>query len=281
MKRLLLSVIIALSCLSVSAQRDTIRIAAIGNSYTVDAVNNYLYEIFDAAGMEAVIGNLYIGGCTLERHWRTIADTTETTDHVYFKIVGGETVKNKHAQISDCLSDEPWDVIVFQQGSGYNGIYESHFPWMHYLMGYIESFLEPGSYRLGYQQSWAYHRSSTRDAFKLYDYDQDKMFSALLAVADRLREDGELDFIIPSFMAIQNGRYTHIGDNFHRDNTSHLEKSYGRYTVACTWFESISGIDVRSISYRPDTISDELARLCRECAHAAVANPYTITILEQ
>ena len=37
-----------------------VRILAIGNSFSQDAVEQYLYELFDAAGTKVVIGNMYI-----------------------------------------------------------------------------------------------------------------------------------------------------------------------------------------------------------------------------
>ena len=35
-----------------------IRILAIGNSFSQDAVEQYLYELFDAAGIKVIIGNM-------------------------------------------------------------------------------------------------------------------------------------------------------------------------------------------------------------------------------
>lgn len=38
-----------------------LRILAIGNSFSQDAVEQYLWNLFNADGQEVVIGNLYIG----------------------------------------------------------------------------------------------------------------------------------------------------------------------------------------------------------------------------
>ena len=46
----------------------TIRLLAIGNSFSADAVEQELYPLFAAAGKKIVIGNLYIAGCPLEKH---------------------------------------------------------------------------------------------------------------------------------------------------------------------------------------------------------------------
>ena len=60
-------------------QRDTLRILAIGNSFSVDGVEHYLWELFDAAGIPVVIGNMYIGGCTLEKHWNNALSDAPAT----------------------------------------------------------------------------------------------------------------------------------------------------------------------------------------------------------
>ena len=64
---MLLFLTLGLSALA--AQRDTLRILAIGNSFSQDAIEQNLWELFDAEGIPVIIGNLYIGGCTLQRHY--------------------------------------------------------------------------------------------------------------------------------------------------------------------------------------------------------------------
>ena len=51
-----------------AAQKDTLRILAIGNSFSWNAVEQNLSAIALADGKCAIIGNMYIGGCSLERH---------------------------------------------------------------------------------------------------------------------------------------------------------------------------------------------------------------------
>lgn len=59
---MLLFLTLGLSALA--AQRDTLRILAIGNSFSQDAIEQNLWELFDAEGIPVIVGNLYIGGCT-------------------------------------------------------------------------------------------------------------------------------------------------------------------------------------------------------------------------
>lgn len=41
---------------------ETVKILAIGNSFSADAVEQELYGLFEAVGQKVVIGNMYIGG---------------------------------------------------------------------------------------------------------------------------------------------------------------------------------------------------------------------------
>lgn len=52
---------------------DTLRVLAIGNSFSQDAVEQYLHELGKSEGYIMIIGNMYIGGCSLERHVKIYA----------------------------------------------------------------------------------------------------------------------------------------------------------------------------------------------------------------
>ena len=53
------------------------RVLAIGNSYSQDATR-YLYGIARAGGVDVKVVNLYIGGCSLSRHYRNmLSELTE------------------------------------------------------------------------------------------------------------------------------------------------------------------------------------------------------------
>ncbi|RZK76174.1 MAG: DUF4886 domain-containing protein, partial [Pedobacter sp.] len=45
-----------------------IKILAIGNSFSDDAIEHYLYGLAKAGGYKVIIGNLYIGGAPLDLH---------------------------------------------------------------------------------------------------------------------------------------------------------------------------------------------------------------------
>ena len=64
-----------------------IRVLAIGNSFSQDAVEQYLYELAHAQGDSLVIGNAYIGGCSIDRHYTNLVK--DSALYAYRKIVGG------------------------------------------------------------------------------------------------------------------------------------------------------------------------------------------------
>ena len=72
MKLRITLVIAVIFAFTLGAAARTIRVLAIGNSFSEDAVEQYLYELGQDAGVDFVIGNLYIGGCPLQRHWNNV-----------------------------------------------------------------------------------------------------------------------------------------------------------------------------------------------------------------
>lgn len=80
LKTLLLFLAFALCSLQSSFAK-TIKVLAIGNSFSEDAIEQNLYELGKAAGDEFIIGNLYIGGCPLKNTGtmpKTIKELTDT-----------------------------------------------------------------------------------------------------------------------------------------------------------------------------------------------------------
>ncbi|MCQ2183911.1 MAG: DUF4886 domain-containing protein [Bacteroidales bacterium] len=255
---------------------EVLRILAIGNSFTEDAVEQNLYELLDSAGIKAVTANCYIGGCTLETHWKNEISTDKKNTNSYRKIVDGQKTTTANVSIEYILKDEPWNYVIFQQGHGYYGLVDTHYPYLDSLVNYVGRFLEKGTYKVGYQLNWAFPVEPGTSYFAYYGNDQMTMYKACVDCARTLKQKSGLDIIIPTGTAIQNGRTTALGDTFNRD-WGHLEKTYGRYTAACTWFEAITGLDVRENGYYPMSVGANLATMCRKFAHDAVQNPYSIT----
>ena len=69
MKKLLFLLVAWFMAMGVEAQtQPTLRVLAIGNSFSEDAVEQYLWELGREAGVNFVIGNAYRGGWSLAAH---------------------------------------------------------------------------------------------------------------------------------------------------------------------------------------------------------------------
>lgn len=252
-----------------------IRILAIGNSFSQDAVEQYLYELFAADGQQVIIGNLYIGGCTLETHHKLMK--SGEGKYAYRKVVDGVKTETGNTALLAGLEDEPWDYVSLQQASGSSGKYETYTPYLPQLLEYVRTNVDNPQVKLMFHQTWAYASSSDHGEFPKYDSDQMTMYNAIMSAASSAMEDNpSLSLLIPSGTAIQNGRTSYLGDSFNRDGY-HLETTYGRYTAACTWYETISGRSVVGNSYAPDKVDAMQKAVAQNAAHLAVLDPWNVT----
>lgn len=265
--------------LNVSVSAAPLRILAIGNSFSQDAIEQYLWNMFNAVGVEAVIGNMYIGGCSLERHWSN-AESGDAA-YEYRKVVKGEKTNSKNVALETALTDENWDYISVQQASDYSGMYDEYEPYLTDLVGYVRSKATNKNVKILFHQTWAYSKDSNHQSFPNYDKDQMKMYNGIVDAAKKVMEKGNVDILIPSGTAIQNGRTSYIGDEFDRDGY-HLNEQYGRFTAACTWYQSLISYENITVSaldntFVPASVDDSQASVARNAAVYAVQKPYEVT----
>lgn len=292
--QLLLSVIFCIGCAHASAQHftnypipqqpDTLRILGVGNSFTDDGMM-YLPELLEAAGIKNVIlGRLYIGGCSLERHCHEYAQNNAS--YIYYKSTDNHWVTvSKEATLVDGITDEPWDIVVLQQVSGKSGLYETYHPWFEQLVEIVRWYCPNAGACIAWQQTWAYAKTSDHGDFIRYDKNQQRMFDAIVASVKRLDEESSIDIIIPSGTAIQNLRNTELCDSLEltRDGY-HLSLKTGRYTAACTWFQALVapalGTNVCDnpclLEGTPYALTPKEAASCLQAARKACIRKYEI-----
>ena len=275
MKKYFLSIFIALSCFqsAFAAQGDTLRVLAIGNSFSQDAVEQNLREIAEAQGKVIYIGNMYIGGCSLSRHWWNVLRNAK--DYRLGRIGDdGRLEYEKGYSIEQVLRKFKWDVISFQQNSGHSGIEMTYEPYLAKLLEYFRNHSGQGV-RFMFHQTWAYEQTSTHQDFVFYHYSQKEMYEAIMKCSRRVCEKHKLE-LIPCGTAIQNLRNSYIGDRACRDGY-HLNLTFGRYTAAATWFAALFGERVSGNPYCPEGVTPEQLGAAQKAADAAVAKPYSVT----
>lgn len=258
------------------AQQKTVRILAIGNSFSQDAVEQYLHELAEAEGISTIIGNMFIGGCSLERHVKNARDNAPA--YAYRKIgTDGKKREKGKMSLETVLADEDWDYVSLQQASPFSGMYETYEASLPELIEYVKARL-PKKTKLMLHQTWAYASTSKHSGFKNYNCNQLTMYQAIADAVKKAAKANKIKIVIPSGTAIQNARTSFIGDHLNRDGY-HLDVKIGRYTAACTWFERIFKHNVVGNPYTPEGLDEARKAVAQKAAHAAVKHPYKVTDL--
>ena len=93
-----------------------LKVLTIGNSFSDDTME-YFYQIADLVGVGDIeLGNLYIGGCTLETHLNNARDNSPSYEY-RTNYDGSWSTEFKYKML-DAVSSNDWDFISFQQASG-------------------------------------------------------------------------------------------------------------------------------------------------------------------
>lgn len=276
-KKLLLLLALVTMIVGTACAKHTVRILAVGNSFSEDAIEQNFHEIAQAASVTTVVGNLFIGGCSLERHVECM--NTQAPAYRYRKInADGVMIEAAKCRLDSALADECWDYISVQQASHFSGDYATYQPYLEQLVAYIKAHVK-GKPRIVFHQTWAYSKDSNHNGFRRYGNSQDQMYEAIIGCSHRVMADLKPDVLVPSGTAIQNARTSSLGDTLNRDGF-HLNYIYGRYTAACTWFEAITGKSVIGNAYTPKGITPLQKNIAQKAAHAAVKEPFKVTVIE-
>lgn len=269
-----------------------LHVLAIGNSFSQDAVEQNLWNIAAADGVQMVIGNMYIGGCSIERHVNNIRD--DKADYAYRKVaVDGSFSTVEHFTLAKAIIDEKWDYVSVQQASHYSGKLETY-ELLPELVAWIHE--NAPEAKVIFHQTWAYPNGSNHPSFPDYDSDCEEMYDDIMHAVKKATKRNDIDIIVPSGTAIQNGRANPVlGENLTRDGF-HMDLRIGRYLIACAWYETLTGITPVRNAFVPTVkgsanggrydpkLSDPSAEeilAAQKAAHAAVKHPFKVTKLRK
>ena len=235
-------------------------ILSIGNSFSQDA-QAYVKGVFEAAGVEALAANLYIGGCTLVRHWNNAA--SDIAD--YELEINGQSV-GRNISIREALDMCDWDVITLQESSA-RSVEIGHFtPYLPKLAEYIRARCKKA--KIALMQTWGYNDEKLHVIKNLGFSTPEAMFDASEKCYAEAKEMIGADLIIPAGKAIKNLYMAQA--HSHRDG-QHASLGLGRYTLALTWLKALCGIEATGNSFRDfsEELTDEQIKLAWESADNA------------
>ncbi len=253
------------------AEDGALKILCIGNSFSVDSME-YVYGVAQAAGVKnIVLGNLYIGGCSLATHLSNLQG--DKGAYTYYTNTSGSWSSTGGKKISDAVKSDDWDFISIQQVSGYSGVEDSYAD-----LDAILDIVEPmnPSARLVWHMTWAYKTGSGHADFPKYDKNQMTMYNAIVnAVQAKVLTDDRIEIVIPAGTSIQNARTSYVGDNFTRDGY-HLN-DYGRFIGSLTFVKALTGLSIDGITYKLDSMTENNLLVAIDAVNKAMATPYAVT----
>jgi hypothetical protein len=243
---------------------DSLRILAIGNSFTEDAMQ-YMDAMVKASGIDIsriCVSTLTEGSSNFET-W-----PNKDYENKVFSLnrVTGTAVMQHEGKLRELLHQN-WDVIVVQQSSTLSYDWKS----FAYLKGLEEKLLmyctNPGLC-LAFQLVWSHDHS-----------EMPYVLEGNIACCKKMMNRYGIDLIIPTGVAIQNARDTRLNDDMYltRDYW-HLNKGMARYIATATWFESlfkpVFNVTVMDNSCQPDgkNAYDDIV-LAKQCVIKAVTDP--------
>lgn len=219
-----------------------VKILSIGNSFSQDA-HRWLYKLAKDNNIEIKTSNLYIGGCSLEMHWKNYKESNKYYEFWF----NGET-KSYDSGIAEALELEEWDIVTLQQVSQLSGMYETYEPYLSSLATVVKNKL-PNA-KLYFHQTWAYEIDSTHEGFVNYEKSQNNMFNSIKEASKKAAETINAK-LIPTGTVIQTLRETVPEFNYKNGGVSlcrdgfHLSLDYGRFAAAATWLHTITGQKIK------------------------------------
>lgn len=232
----------------------SLKLLAIGNSFSDDAVK-YLYSLAKNAGAKnVVIASMDVPGCDLKIHRANAQSDLPIYKYTKCgKSTGGKTKVFTNISILSALKDENWDYITLQQSSAMSGIMKSYNGDLDFLVKYIMKNRPLKTTKLCWHMTWAYAKNYREDKFESYHFNQSEMYRAICRVIkNKIEPDSRIEVMIPVGTAIQNLRTSYIGDRLNRDGR-HLNE-IGRYTAALTFMKSL-GFSIDGVSWLPKSKS--------------------------
>ena len=242
------------------------KILAIGNSFSEDAMR-YLHQLAKGAEFDLTAVNLCIGGCSLERHINNHRDNLQE----HHRIVNG-AYTGEYCSVKEGLLSGTWDVVTIQQVSHMSGREETYEPFGSDLLEVVKEYA-PNA-KIYFHRTWAYEIDSTHGGYVHYECDQKKMYDMIISATNKFCEKHSLP-VIPSGDVIQALRktpefdYANGGESLCRDGF-HMNLVYGRYAVAATWFETLTGKSIFDSTFVPEGADEEKIEVIKKIVHSMV-----------
>ena len=271
----------------------SIKILALGNSYSNDAFA-WLHKIFESAGYdEVILGYIINGGCNINNHWSNIDDdpTNDFGIEIFATYNGrleryptGDGVSLRDAYVK-MISMYEWDVVTVSHGPKHVEIRETY-SHLSELIVFVKENLKNPNAKFLYHMIWKYNDNiSGGSTMDVYDDILDITRNIVLKNADFVG-------VIPAATMRQNMMSSYLCDGDISRDYGHMGLGFGRYALGLLWYCCLVGGSPDDVSFIPsksdvssellgkfpyDEVTEEKMMIAREAIKNAIASPYEIT----
>lgn len=222
-----------------------LKVLMIGNSFSFSNLWQ-MPQVAASMGRKLDLASLYIGGCSLERHWRNVetAATNATFKPYRFDRItcGKHAVEKSAANIPDALIMDKWDVVTLHQASHFSWRPETFEPFGGSLVEKIRE-LAPQA-KIVVQETWSYPPWDKR--LKQFGFDQSEMYKRLHAAYAAFARQYGLE-VIPVGTAAE---FVPNRDALFTEPDFHFNDG-GIYLQGLAFTAKLFGVDVRKCPYKP------------------------------
>lgn len=282
--------------LQAELQPDTLRLLAIGNSFSGDALAFLPFMLQQISPRtHVVVGILHQSGAQLS--WQLSAFKKDADYDAYYKWTPerGMWFKQSFTNAWSALSDEHWDFVTLQQASLYSVDYTTISP---YLQPMAEQLRELGyNGKLAWIITPAYpdgaRRLSSMNVNGKPVTTSDEMFQAIGKCAMQVMQNPNLDLVLPCGTALQNARHTSLNNyaNSLSSDGVHLQSGIPMFVESCAAAMALlhtaftrCHVNMNQNMYKPLSrgsqvgMSSDNQDLAVRCAGQAFNSPFEATL---
>jgi len=250
----------------------------------------WLWKILKECGYEnVVVGHGYWGSSTLAEQFASL-DATDPNHSIfqYWKYTDSQdATKTNSVTLDSILSDESWDVVIFQQQSDEAGQYDSFVSSefdINDFLSYVKTAIGNNNIKIGLALTWSHATGYTGDKFaEYYNSDPATQLSAIKAVIPRVSDHmSQCDYIVNAGIAVEYGRnntyLNALGNEMLRSDKNHLYYGIPSFMCGVVYALAVTDININELTWYP-TATDEgvqnirtsafLAYLAKQCAKNA------------
>lgn len=268
----------------------TVKILTVGNEQAVDRAQ-YLVPMARELGIEIILGHLFIPGGYLSSS--AGGTSSGNTAFNFYKFEGDAWKTASGYSLQRALQEEDWNYILLSQTMGLAGdletiqgsIAEHHY--LYSLAMYISYNTKLGgktkyTAKVLWNMTWAFEDTATYADFGKYDFDQMKMYDAIVSTTQTALANSQVKKyvkgVIPTGTAVQNLRTSYWFDGITRDgsNLSYM----GKILSAMMLLRSVVGVDINNLtfeSYEELAFAKPDLAVLKEAVNNAYAKPYEVT----